>query len=271
MKKKALIYGLCLALTLSVVGCGSQQAQEPQQGQETQNVQQIKESVPPTQPEAQPTEVKRETDAPAAPVEDGMKDNAGTVGEAGGSEGAGKEESTAPDVDVELFTDCNETVYATGTVNLRNGPSTDNDKVGSLTRGKSATRIGIGIKDTEAEGWSLVKLSDGSIVYVSSKYLSTTKPVTQQNTSKPSSKQSQQSQQNNKTPQPQGGGQQQDQQQTQQQQSGNQQQTQQPTQPKGGNPLAERNKRLEEQGYGIGDTQWTDEERAEIGKILSGG
>ena len=79
---------------------------------------------------------------------------------------------------VDPFTEVNETVYATGTVNLRSGPSTAHDKVGSLNKSDSVTRVGIGTAD--AEGWSRIQLSDGSLVYVSNKYLSTTKPVAQQ-------------------------------------------------------------------------------------------
>ena len=79
---------------------------------------------------------------------------------------------------VDPFTEVNETVYATGTVNLRSGPSTAHDKVGSLNKSDSVTRVGIGT--AEAEGWSRIQLSDGSLVYVSNKYLSTTKPVAQQ-------------------------------------------------------------------------------------------
>lgn len=75
----------------------------------------------------------------------------------------------------DIFTDTNETVYATGTVNLRSGPGTSYEKVGSLSWAQKVTRIGIGTE--EADGWSEVQLSDGTIVYVSNNYLSTTKPV----------------------------------------------------------------------------------------------
>ena len=81
------------------------------------------------------------------------------------------------------FTDCNETVYATGTVNLRSGPSTEDEKVGALNKNQSVTRIGIGTGDYAS--WSKVRISDGSEVYVASKYLTTTKPVSQ-SSSKPS-------------------------------------------------------------------------------------
>ena len=79
--------------------------------------------------------------------------------------------------EIELtFTDCNETVYATGTVNIRSGPSTNDEKVGALNKNQSVTRIGIGTGDYE--GWSLIQTQDWKIVYVSSDYLSTTKPST---------------------------------------------------------------------------------------------
>ena len=74
------------------------------------------------------------------------------------------------------FTEVNEQVWATGTVNLRSGPSTDNNKLGSLNKGNSVTRVGIGTGDYA--DWSKVQLSDGSIVYVASSYLTTTKPTT---------------------------------------------------------------------------------------------
>ena len=77
---------------------------------------------------------------------------------------------------VQLFTDCNETVYAIGTVNIRASYTADSEKLGRLNKGDSVTRTGIGT--AEAEGWSRIQPSDGSIVYVSNKYSSTTKPST---------------------------------------------------------------------------------------------
>ncbi len=83
-----------------------------------------------------------------------------------------------PAEQVQLFEDCNETVYATGTVNIRASYTADSEKLGSLNKGDSVTRTGTAIAGTEAEGWSRIQLSDGSIVYVSNKYLSTSKPST---------------------------------------------------------------------------------------------
>ena len=72
------------------------------------------------------------------------------------------------------FTSVNETVYATTTVNIREGFSADTAKVGSLGRGQSVKRVGIGTGD--AEGWSQVEFN-GQTAYISSDYLSLTKPA----------------------------------------------------------------------------------------------
>ena len=160
---------------------------------------------------------------------------------------------------VDPFTEVNETVYATGTVNLRSGPSTAHDKVGSLNKSDSVTRVGIGT--AEAEGWSRIQLSDGSLVYVSNKYLSTTKPVVQQQqTSKPSS--GQQSK-------PSGGQQSKPSESTQQQQT---QQTETP--PSTERPsIRQQLEALESQGYttGGGNNTYSDAEKEALGKLLNGG
>lgn len=169
MKQKILVSGLCLTLALSLVSCGGQQAQEPQEPK--QEVQQTEPVT--TEPTAEPMEVKQEvkaTDSQSAPVE-GEQDTENEVDPAGT---AGEAEPV-----VELFTEVNETVYATDTVNIRSSWSAESEKLGSLNKGDSVTRTGISIEGTEAEGWSRIQLSDGRIVYVSNKYLSTTKPTTQ--------------------------------------------------------------------------------------------
>lgn len=97
-----------------------------------------------------------------------------------------------PQAEVQLFTECNEEVYALDQVNLRASYTTSSTKLGSLSRGQSITRIGNGIAGTEAEGWSRVQLSDGTIAYMVSSYLSTSKPQQQGN--------------QNRTPQPGTGG-----------------------------------------------------------------
>ena len=173
MKQRILICGLSLLLTFSLAGCGGQQAQqEPQEPK--QEVQQS--GAISTEPPAEPLEVKQEV-VPTATAVPSEADPAEEV--------ADQQEDLTEAVDP--FTEVNEQVWATGTVNLRNGAGTSFEKVGSLNTGDSVTRTGIGT--AEAEGWSRIQLSDGSIVYVSNKYISTTKPAPQQQqqqTSKPS-------------------------------------------------------------------------------------
>ena len=245
MKQRILITGLSLLLTFSLAGCGGQQTQqEPQEPK--QEVQQS--GAISTEPPAEPLEVKQEV-VPTATAVPSEADPAEEV--------ADQQEDLTEEV--QLFTDCNETVYATGTVNLRNGAGTSFEKVGSLNKGDSVTRTGIAIAGTEAEGWSRVELSDGTVAYISSKYLSTTKPVVQQ-------------QQQQQTSKPSGGN-------TTQQQ---QQQPQQPSEPQGGGDSAAdiearkqaflngMNQMFEDHGYSTSgdDHDWTDEEVEALQKAL---
>ena len=164
--KKALIYALALALALSLTACGQPKAEQPTDPAPSTSTPEpiaAPEPIKDTTPEPEP----EQTPAPPVETEDTQP----------------PEETESQEDEVQLFTEVNETVYATGTVNLRSGPSTAHDKVGSLNKSDSVTRTGIGTGDYSS--WSKVKLSDGSEVYVASKYLTTTKPVSQ-SSSKPS-------------------------------------------------------------------------------------
>lgn len=70
-----------------------------------------------------------------------------------------------------VFTEVNETVYATGTVNIRTGPSISFTRIGSLPKGQAIQRIAVG-----DNGWSKV-VYKGETAYISSAYLSTDRPV----------------------------------------------------------------------------------------------
>lgn len=199
MKTRSLAVALSLALVLGMAGCGGQQAQQEPQEPDQGKVQQSEPAS--TTPQFESMEVKNENDTamPLADLEDIEPEEA---------DGAGIFEGSGS-VEVELFTEVNETVYATGTVNIRASYTADSDKLGSLSVGQSVTRTGTSIAGTEAEGWSRVELSDGTTAYISNKYLSTTKPVAQQPSGgstqgKPSGQTQQQTQQ--QTPQPSGGG-----------------------------------------------------------------
>lgn len=241
--KKTLIYALALALALSLTACGQPKTEQPTDPAPSTSAPEpiaTPEPIKDTAPEPEPEQT------PAAPVE---------------TEDTQPPEETEPQEDeVQLFTDINETVYATGTVNLRSGPSTAHDKVGSLNKSDSVTRVGIGT--AEAEGWSRIQLSDGSTVYVSNKYLSTTKPAPQQQqTSKPSS--GQQSK-------PSGGQQSKPSESTQQQQT---QQTETPPSSSEGSHLKQQMEYLESQGYtgAGGNNTYSDAEKEILGQMLNGG
>ena len=117
-----------------------------------------------------------EQTAPAEPDDQEPQETAETTADT-------ETEVEAPEVETPVeaeptysFTSVNETVYATSTVNIREGFSADTDKVGSLGRGQSVKRVGIGTGD--AEGWSEVEFN-GQTAYISSDYLSLTKPAAQ--------------------------------------------------------------------------------------------
>ena len=247
MKTRSLAVALSLALVLEMAGCGGQQAQQEPQEPDQGKVQQSEPAS--TIPPVESMEVKNENDTtiPLADLEDIEPEEADG---AGVFEVAGNAESDLEEVDP--FTEVNETVYATGTVNLRSGPSTAHDKVGSLNKSDSVTRVGIGTAD--AEGWSRIQLSDGSLVYVSNKYLSTTKPVVQQQqTSKPSSGQQSKPSES-----------------TQQQQT---QQTETPPSSSEGSHLKQQMEYLESQGYtgAGGNNTYSDAEKEILGQMLNGG
>lgn len=159
--KKAIIYGMSLALILSMTACGGSNENAADKSQETSTpeVSQSMESSTPT-PE-QTTQTAPET----TPTPESVSTPA-------------RDDTTEQE---QLFTDCSETMYATTTVNVRSSYSTNSDKLGSLTKAQSVTRTGIGTGD--AAGWSRIEFN-GKVAYVSSDYLSATKP--QVSVSKPS-------------------------------------------------------------------------------------
>ena len=248
--KKVLIFCLSAALLLvSLTACHKPQADQPTEPDPPQTVTTTQADVSTPEPLADPKPEPPEQ-APASP--DQLSDTIPAAPDEV-EDTQPPEETESQEDEVQLFTDVNETVYATGTVNLRSGPSTAHDKVGSLNKSDSVTRVGIGTAD--AEGWSRIQLSDGSLVYVSNKYLSTTKPAPQQQqTSKPS------------------GGQQ-----SKPSESTQQQQTQQTETPPSDDGWVDPLKRLEELdslGYtrpNVDGTGYSDAEKEELGKLLNGG
>ena len=172
--KKALIFGLSLSLVLSLTACGGSidNAASNTQNTTTPEVSQSVESSTP---------IPEQTTPETAPTPESVSTPA-------------QENTAAPQETDSLFTDCSETMYATTTVNVRSSYSTNSDKLGSLTKAQSVTRTGIGTG--AAAGWSRIEFN-GKVAYVSSDYLSATKPQVSTGsnsgnssgqTSKPSSK-----------------------------------------------------------------------------------
>ncbi len=69
------------------------------------------------------------------------------------------------------FQSVNQTVYANTEVNVRASYTTSSNRIGSLQKGQSVTRTGIG-----SNGWSRVTFN-GQTGYINSQYLTTTKPT----------------------------------------------------------------------------------------------
>ena len=162
--KKKFTFALALALVLSLTACNNPKA-EPAASSPEQSVTEVStpdESVPEQPEEPAPTESTPEQPEETPPVEAAPEEPVSTE----------PIEEPTPAEPVDLFTDTNETVYATTTVNIRSKPDTNSAKLGQLSWSDSVLRTGI---DT-ASGWSEIQLADGSIAYISSKYLTTIKP-----------------------------------------------------------------------------------------------
>lgn len=99
----------------------------------------------------------------------GSGSNQGSSGNSGSNSGSNNNSSSGNSSNAPSFTNVNETVYATGSVNVRQSWSTSSKVVGSLSEGQSITRTGKG-----SNGWSRVTFN-GSTAYVSSEYLTTEK------------------------------------------------------------------------------------------------
>lgn len=152
--KRILVFALSLTLALSLAACTPTQEDTP----EDTSTPEVTEPADTSEPEQ------------TATAEPDDQDPQETVETTDDTEPVEPTTTEIPD----LFTSVNETVYATTTVNIREGFSADTDKVGSLSKGQSVVRTGIGTGD--AEGWSEVEFN-GQTAYISSEYLSLTKPA----------------------------------------------------------------------------------------------
>ena len=114
------------------------------------------------------TETIKDTTEPTTEPTPGLSNPATENATTPETESPTENPTTSPTI---TFTDVNETVYATGTVNVRSGPSTDNKKLGQLKKGDSVKRTGVG-----DNGWSRVEYEEKT-AYVFTAYLSTKNPT----------------------------------------------------------------------------------------------
>ena len=165
------------AVMLSVSGCagGCSKQAEPVIADATVETPEPEESTESTEPTPSPTvEPTQESidDTISSESEDNIESEENTINE----ENIQSEE-VEPDLGYTIIAIDEVTMYATTNANLRSGPGTDYDKVGSLTYAQEIVCNGK-VADGDKE-WLVLKTEDGSIQMVSAKLVSRTKPQPQ--------------------------------------------------------------------------------------------
>ena len=168
------------AVMLSISGCagGCSEQAEPVIADatvETPEPEESIESVESTEPTPSPTvEPTQESidDTISSESEDNIESEENTINE----ENIQSEE-VEPDLGYTIIAIDEVTMYATTNANLRSGPDTTYDIVGSLTYAQEITYNGK-VADGDKE-WLVLKTEDGSIQMVSAKLVSRTKPQPQ--------------------------------------------------------------------------------------------
>ena len=175
MKKRKWL--LMLLLLLALTSCGKQKEDEQSGHVSEETVKQIEHQVKEeTEPVATPGVTgENESDALTGnptgtastengSTQDGQNENTET--------GSGSENSGISDAKDGEFEETNDTVYVIASkVNLRSGPSTEDEIVGKAVYGDSFTRLAKGNK-----GWDKL-LYEGQVVYAYAEFLSTEKVV----------------------------------------------------------------------------------------------
>ena len=172
MKKRLIGLLLSVMLVSVCVGCGAEKTTtEPTETVETtattqeSTVEQTEEETTP------PTEIAEQTPEVAAePVEEATTEPETT--EPMETVEPGQTEASTPEpVPQYTYTDMSATMYTTQIVNVRNQPSTDGEKIGSLSAEQEVQVI----SRCNETGWYKFIWTDGSEAYVSDKYLSDSK------------------------------------------------------------------------------------------------
>ena len=173
------------AVMLSVSGCagGCSKQTEPVIADATVETPEPEESTESTEPTPSPTvEPTQESidDTISSENENNIESEENTINE---EDIQSKE--VEPDLGYTIIAIDEITMYATTNANLRSGPGTDYDKVGSLTYAQEIVCNGK-VEDGDKE-WLVLKTEDGSTQMVSAKLVSRTKPQPQSSGSSGSS------------------------------------------------------------------------------------
>ena len=192
------------AVMLSVSGCagGCSKQTEPVIADATVETPEPEESTESTEPTPSPTvEPTQESidDTISSESEDNIESEENTINE----ENIQSEE-VEPDLGYTIIAIDEVTMYATTNANLRSGPDTTYDIVGSLTYEQEITVNGK-VEDGDKE-WLVLKTEDGSTQMVSAKLVSRTKPQPQSSSGGSSSGGGSSTQQPSGEGQPSGGG-----------------------------------------------------------------
>lgn len=155
--KELCVFGVVIAIGTNIVGCGDDTKKESKKTTKLLQTEVTDETktIPPSENEETTIGIEITTSS----------ENEETTTE---EETTKPVETTKPEYTV---TKLDKTMYAKSTVNVRKGPSTDFEKVSSLSTGKQVKVVG----QSDQTGWYLIQF-DGKEGYVSNSYLQD-KPV----------------------------------------------------------------------------------------------
>lgn len=158
--------GGCSKQTEPVIADATVEAPEPEE-----NIESVESTEPTPSPIVEPTQESID-DTISSESEDNIESEENTINE----ENIQSEE-VEPDLGYTIIAIDEVTMYATTNANLRSGPDTTYDIVGSLTYEQEITVNGK-VEDGDKE-WLVLKTEDGSTQMVSAKLVSRTKPQPQ--------------------------------------------------------------------------------------------
>ena len=158
--------GGCSKQTDPVIADATVETPEPEE-----SVESIESTEPTPSPTVEPTEESID-DTISSESEDNIASEENTI-----NEEEIQSEEVEPDLGYTIIAIDEVTMYATTNANLRSGPGTDYDKVGSLAYAQEIVCNGK-VEDGDKE-WLVLKTEDGSIQMVSAKLVSRTKPQPQ--------------------------------------------------------------------------------------------